>query len=53
MHSSLLDPSSPLFFSPFNPLTLDMREKQRKGERSLNKVRGWKGGNVTVRLPAD
>jgi hypothetical protein len=29
------------FFHPFNLLTLDMREKKdRKGKRTLNKVRG-------------
>jgi hypothetical protein len=35
----------PIFFHPFNPLTLDRREKQieRTGKRSLNKVRGSEG----------
>jgi hypothetical protein len=44
------------FFHPFSPLTLDKREKriERKGKRSLNKVRDQKRGDVIVRLlPAD
>jgi hypothetical protein len=38
----LLSSSPPLFSHPFNPLTLDRREKriEGKGKRSLNKVRG-------------
>ena len=40
------------FFHLFNPLTLDRRERriERKRKRSLNKVRGWEGGDVIVRL---
>lgn len=43
-----LPPSSPRFFHPFNPLTLDKREKrvEGKGKTSLNKVRGWKAGDA-------
>jgi hypothetical protein len=48
----------PLFFHPFNSLTLDMTEKEknktkqieRKNKRSLNKVRGRKGGDAIIGL---
>jgi hypothetical protein len=49
-------PFLPPFFSPFNPLPLDKREKRTegKGKLSLSKVRGPKGGDVVIRLlPAD
>lgn len=42
---------SPLFSPhPFNPLTLDKREKRVEGEgkRSLNKVRGQKESNILL-----
>jgi hypothetical protein len=41
---------------PSSPLTVDKREKriERKGKRSLNKVRDGKGSNIIFRLlPAD
>jgi len=40
------------FLPPFNPLTLEKREKriEREGKKSLNKVRGWKQGDVIVKL---
>jgi hypothetical protein len=47
---------SSTLFHPFSPLTLDRREKrtERKGKRSLNKVRGWEeGGYIVIRLLPD
>jgi hypothetical protein len=53
---TLFHPSPSLFFHPFNPQTLDKRDKrpERNGKRSLNKVRGWKVDDVITRLlPVD
>jgi hypothetical protein len=57
--SSFFHPSPYLSFHTFNPLTLDKREKwierkgERKGKRSQNKVRGWKGATLLLVLLAD
>lgn len=51
LDSSSFYPSLPLCFQPFNPLTLDRREKraERKGKRSLDKARVQKGGDAILR----
>ena len=50
--SSFFHISLPFFFCPFNPLTLDEKEKriERKEKIFLNKVRGQKWDDITVRL---
>ena len=47
-----LFPFPTLFLLPCQPLTLDRREErmERKGKRSLNRVRGWKEGDIIFRL---
>jgi hypothetical protein len=43
-----------LLFSHPSKLLILIREKrekiERKGRRTLNKVRDWKGGNIIIRL---
>jgi hypothetical protein len=54
--SSFFYASLPPFFQPFNPLTLEKREKmiEGKGKKSLNKVRGQRGVMLSIRLlPVD
>jgi hypothetical protein len=48
--SSFFNPSSPPLLSNYS--TLDRREKKivSEGKGFLNKVKGWKGSNIIIRL---